>query len=336
MKQPYLVDVPVKTNIWIRPDLQRRQFEVIRRARPSELFIISDGGRNDEEWKRINESRDMFDSEIDWECKVHKYYADHNYGMYATDDFTNQVLWSQVDRCVILEDDILPSVSFFEYCRELLEKYKDDTRISLICGMNHEGISENVTADYLFTRYGSIWGVARWKRTVDDYQKTGYQHDPYAMECLKELLLSQGRKSHWKHIEEVAQKNAYDGHIPGDEYYMNLAGYAQNQLMIVPKKNLISNIGCDAHAAHSDSLDRLPKGIRRVFNMETYELEFPLKHPDYVFPDLGYEKRRNRIMAMDHPMVLAWRALERSWLILTHDGPDALKKKIQAVRGSEN
>lgn len=334
--KPFLVDVPVKTNIWIRPDLQRKQFEVIRQARPSELFLISDGGRNEDEWNRINQSRHMFDTEIDWECKVHRCYADRNYGMYATDAYTNDVIWSNVDRCVILEDDILPSVSFFEYCRELLEKYKDDTRISLICGMNHEGISEDVTSDYLFSRYGSIWGVARWKRTVEDYQKAGYKTDPYAQQCLKEWILAQGHPSHWKQIQKVIANNAYDGHIPGDEYFMNLAGYLQNQVMIVPKKNLISNIGCDAHAAHSDSLDRLPRGIRRVFNMKTYELEFPLKHPEYVIPDLGYEKRRNRIMALDHPAVESARMLERSWLILIHDGPKALKKKIQDTLGSEN
>ena len=333
--KPYLVDVPVKTNIWIRPDLQRKQFEVIRQARPSELFLISDGGRNDDEWNRINQSRHMFDTEIDWECKVHRCYADHNYGMYATDAYTNDVIWSHVDRCVILEDDILPSVSFFEYCRELLEKYKDDTRISLICGMNHEGISSDVTADYLFSRYGSIWGVARWKRTVDDYQKAGYKTDPYVQRCLKEWILAQGHPSHWKQIQNVIAHDAYDGHIPGDEYFMNLAGYLQNQVMIVPKKNLISNIGCDAHAAHSDALDRLPRGIRRVFNMKTYELEFPLKHPDYVIPDLAYEQRRNRIMALDHPAVEAQRMIERCWLILIHDGPKALKKKIQDALGSE-
>lgn len=334
--RPFSVDVPVKTNIWIRPDLQRKQFEVIRKARPSELFIISDGGRNEEEWARINESRRMFDTEIDWDCKVHKYYADHNYGMYATDDFTNKVIWSEVDRCVILEDDILPSVSFFEYCRELLEKYKDDLRISMICGMNHEGISQDVTADYLFSRYGSIWGVARWRRTVADYEKASYQTDPYAMRCLKDYLLSQGKKMHWHQINEVVNHQGYDGHIPGDEYFMNLAAYTQHQVMIVPKKNLISNIGCDPHAEHSDSLDRLPKGIRRVFNMQTYELEFPLKHPDYVIPDLEYEKRRNRIMVLDHPWIGAWRKIERASLILKHDGLDTMIRKIRAARGSEN
>ena len=49
----YLVDIPVRINIWIRPECQRRQFEVIKKARPSILFIQSDGGRNDEEWQAI-------------------------------------------------------------------------------------------------------------------------------------------------------------------------------------------------------------------------------------------------------------------------------------------
>lgn len=44
-KKPWLVDVPVKVNIWIRPECQRKQFEALKQARPSILFIQSDGGR---------------------------------------------------------------------------------------------------------------------------------------------------------------------------------------------------------------------------------------------------------------------------------------------------
>ena len=70
-KKPWLVDVPVKVNIWVRPECQRKQFEVIKQARPSILFIQSDGGRNEQEWKIINEHRKMFDTEIDWDCTVY-------------------------------------------------------------------------------------------------------------------------------------------------------------------------------------------------------------------------------------------------------------------------
>lgn len=128
--KPYLVDVPVKINIWTRPECQRKQFEVIKQARPSILFVTSDGGRNEREWQLIYQNRKIYDEEIDWDCKVYKLYMDHNLGMYAMGEKRTELIWNTVDRCIMLEDDILPSVSFFQYCAELLEKYKDDERIN--------------------------------------------------------------------------------------------------------------------------------------------------------------------------------------------------------------
>lgn len=111
--KPYLVDVPVKINIWIRPECQRRQFEIIKQARPSILFVTSDGGRNEKEWELIKQNRKIYDEEIDWECKVYKLYMDHNLGLYAMGKERENLIWNTVDRCIMLEDDILPSVSFF-------------------------------------------------------------------------------------------------------------------------------------------------------------------------------------------------------------------------------
>lgn len=47
-----------------------------------------------------------------------------------------EYIWKHVNRCIFLEDDQIPSVTFFHFCSELLEKYKDDERIEMICGNN--------------------------------------------------------------------------------------------------------------------------------------------------------------------------------------------------------
>ena len=73
--------------------------------------------------------------------------------------------------------------------------------------------------------------------------------------------------------------------------------YAQNRLQIIPKVNMISNIGATEDSAHADNIKLLPRGLREVFNMQTYEMSFPMKHAEYVIPDIEYEKKRNRIMA---------------------------------------
>jgi len=165
----FLVDVPVKVNIWTRPSCQRRQFEVIKQARPSILILQSDGGRNESEWVAILENRRIYDKEVDWECTIHRLYEDHNNGMYAMAKKTAQFIWSHYDRCVFLEDDHIPAVSFFRFCAELLERYKDDTRVNLICGANQIEKNKDCTSDYFFSRASCISGIATWKRVIDNW-----------------------------------------------------------------------------------------------------------------------------------------------------------------------
>ena len=328
----YLIDVPVMVFLWIRPEFQRRQFEIIKQAKPSTLFVISDGGRTEEEWKNIRINREMYDTEIDWDCKVYKFYSDVNLGTYGIMIKQHELIWSHVDRCIILEDDILPSLSFFPFCAELLEKYKDDERIYMICGMNHEGISEGVSSDYFFSRYGSIWGIATWKRFYQEYYDFRYKDDPYTLKAL-ERLAEHNMPGHEKQIASVAKHGRYDGHIPGDEYYMSLAVYSQNQLLIIPRKNMITNIGCDPNAEHSTNIENLPKGIRRVFNMIRWETSFPLKHPDFVFPDLRYEQVRNRIMAFGHPVIMAYRNAEAVYRNIKNGNGDYVRSRLSKLIG---
>ncbi len=333
--KPFLVDVPVRVNIWIRPECQKRQFEVLKKARPSIMFLQSDGGRNEKEWEAINLNRKLFDECIDWDCTVYKIYETENHGLYTMGRKVSDFIWQRVDRCVFLEDDILPSVSFFEFCAELLERYKDDTRIDCICGMNHLGRSENVTADYFFSRQGSIWGTATWKRAVQMRDKEiSYKDDPYILD-----LLSQRTKHNptfRKKIFGYAGNPNYNGHVADTEFFRSFAMYGYNQLQIIPKINLISNIGCTEDSAHSDSLENLPRGMRKIFNMETYELKFPLKHTSFVIPDVEYEKKRNRIMGYNTPFITLYRKSVRAIKKILHGDIKGVLKKLFGAKVNES
>ena len=136
-------------------------------------------------------------------------------------------------------------------------------------------------------------------------------------------------KEHWKEIESVAKTGIYSGHVPADEFFCSFSNYGQNQVLIIPKKNLICNIGVGSDAEHGDSLRRLPKAIRQVYYMQTYEIEFPLKHTNYVIPDEYYEKERNKILGVGHPLRSFYRKIERIFLVLLDFDFVYLVKKIK-------
>lgn len=325
--RPYLVDLPVSVMIWTRPELQRMQFDVIAQARPSVLFLISDGGRNERERELINQSRSVF-NEIDWNCTVHEIFFDSNQGMYSINKQVSPYKWGQADRMVLLEDDIIPSVDYFRFCAEMLDKYENDLRILGVCGMNHEGVSELVDGDYLFSREASIWGMAIWRRTIEN-RNFDYSNNEYALKAITEA--SRLNPDFQKRLVGYANSEVYEGHVAAGEFWYAFDVFAQNQLYIVPKKNLISNRGCSAASAHADDLKLLPKGIQRVFNMETYSLCFPLKHPAFVTPDIRYQKAVYRIMGVGHPMITLHRKLSRALRIFVFKGPKSLLSKAISV-----
>lgn len=323
-----LVELPVFVRIWIRPNLQREQFEIIREARPSVLFLVSDGGRNDDERERIAQSRAVFD-DIDWDCDVYQLYWCMNVGMYTSASQSADFIWERADRCVWLEDDIMPSVSAFRFWAEMLDKYEDDKRVLGVCAMNHEGISEDVKSDYFFSREASIWGMGIWRRTYN-IRSLGFEfaNDPYLINRMEENASLNPDFN--RRLRGYASGSLYEGHAATGEFWNAFSALVANQLYIVPKKNMISNRGCRADSAHADEIRLLPKGMRRVFDMERHELEFPLKEPLYIVPDIRYQKAVYRIMGVGHPLVIFHRRVQRALRILVFRGPSALLRKLKS------
>ncbi len=317
-KQNYLVDVPVQFNIWIRPQCQKQQWAVIHEAKPSQLFIVSDGGRNEKEWNAIRENRAMVENGIDWDCKVTKIYFDSNQGMYQTAIQAYKIIWSMVDRCIFMEDDIVPAVSWFRFCAELLERYKNDTRVNMICGMNHLGNYERPSSDYFFSTQGSIWGYATWKRVYDHYYDFSYGKDPYVLD-----LLNHETKNHQvfqKKIDAYAKDEYYQGHVAFEEFFQEFGIYGYHQLNIVPTRNMISNVGATEDSAHFADLKKLPKQIRNLFGMKRYELEGEIRHPSYVIPDYYYDAKVHEIMADEGTWNRTKRFIEAKYLYLANGG----------------
>lgn len=307
-KKTFLVDVPVKVNIWIRTRCQRKQFEVIKQARPSILILQSDGGRNESEWEAIRENRRMYDEEVDWECTIHKLYEDHNNGLYTMVQKTNRFIWSHYDRCISLEDDHIPAVSFFQFCAELLERYKDDTRVNLICGANQIEKNEDCTSDYFFSRAACISGTATWKREIENRDnKFSYGKDPYIMKLLKQRC--HRNVALWEQFKGYASDSHFGGHIAGSEFYYGLDFMAQNQLCIIPKNNMMCCIGTGDDATHGIDKRIMEKSTAALYDMPTYEVSFPLKHPAYVIPDEFHAKKIYRIFGNGYPWLSRWRKL---------------------------
>lgn len=303
------IDVAVLILFFNRPKLLEKVFEQVRLAKPSKLYLFQDGAREGREDDVINvqKCREVV-ADIDWECEVHRNYQKENNGCDPSEYLAQKWMFETEEMGIVLEDDDVPSQSFFHFCKELLEKYKDDQRINMICGMNNCEVSEHCPYDYLFSTSGAITGWASWKRVIDEWtEHIDFVDDEYTVNQFKSIY--QKRLNVDSYVEHCRKCN--DSGIAYYEAILSGNALPQSRLNIVPKKNLISNIGNDGESTHgAASLNLLPKGIRRIFNMKTYDYEFPLKHPPFVMEDMEFLKRINRIMAKGYPLVGFYRRCE--------------------------
>lgn len=270
-------DVPVAIFNFNRPELTRRVFDVVRQIRPARMLIIADGPRasNPEDINLCAEVRSIFD-EIDWSCEVSRNYSNTNMGSFRRNSTGLEWVFENVEEAIILEDDCLPELSFFPYCKELLERYRDEARVGVISGNSFVqiDINEENASSYMFSSYALTWGWATWKRVWKQVDLTmEWWSAESGASMLSTLFPRADEWQYWhrifQEIDNGKRKNAWD-------YQLILSQFRHSQLCAIPEVNLVSNIGHGEGATHCKDTSS------PLASIGTEELRFPLIHPEIV------------------------------------------------------
>jgi hypothetical protein len=262
--------------IFNRPEHSRRVIEALRQAKPTRLFVAADGPRvsHPEDIKKCWLARQAV-TDIDWPCEVKTQYLDENLGCGLAVSSATSWFFGHVEQGIILEDDCVPHPHFFPFCNELFERYADDERIMRIAGLSPYP-PRNYPYDYHFSRRFHCSGWGTWRRA--------WRHFSYELNGIdKGEFLEMVRTYYPFHFGRAAKlkkfSEAKSGVLNTCAFRWEVACYAQNGLTIVPEQNLITNIGYGDAATHT-------RCVNPVFaNLETHPLEFPLRHPPFVYAD---------------------------------------------------
>ena len=264
-------NTPVVFLIFRRPDLTAQVFEAIRQAQPTKLLVVADGPRSEAEAQLCQQTRSVID-QIDWNCEVLRNYSDVNLGCRRRVSSGLDWAFSEVEEAIILEDDCLPHPLFFDFCEELLAKYRDDERIMHVGGTNILGEWKSDFQSYHFSHYSGIWGWASWRRAWQHYDVDMKLWQMVSKkEVAKDILQRSKNVEFWAQTFQATHKQEIDTW----DYQWVFAQWIQNGLGIIPEVNLISNIGFRADATHTT--------IENLFSrLETKKINFPLKHPPFI------------------------------------------------------
>lgn len=270
---------PIVLFIFNRPDLAKKQMEVLRKIQPQKLFIVSDAPRSGvlKEDELVDATRNVFEN-IPWECTVRKNYSERNLG--CDKRITSGLDWvfEQVEEAIILEDDCIPRVDFFLFCEELLDRYKNNLKVYYISGTNP--IKKYAfKKSYAFTYRGITWGWATWRRAWKSFNY-GLFLESWNEEKVKKIewpYLMPGDVKKW--IGQL-DRNRVNGIMPWDFcwFWHTMKNHG---LSIVPNVNMIENVGFRSDATHTSAKNEKYDGT-------TSAMAFPLRHPESVKFDKRY------------------------------------------------
>lgn len=293
------LDVPVVLFTFKRVDKTLEVLERIALTKPLKLYILSDYGRNEEEIDRVNTLRLKIEQRVNWDCELIKKYASKNIGVYENIGMGAKWVLEREKYAIFLEDDNLPELSFFSFCKEMLEKYYDDTRVLWICGTNYlKQYTPEDGSSYVFTKHMLPCGWASWGHKFNKFYDGNLEllqdknlRERVRFENQDRALLMQDLDN-WnrelRYIKKGEQPTSWD-------YQMSFSMRIHGLYAIVPKFNQITNIGVDIDSIHGgNTYDYIM--TRRFCGLPTKELDFPLKHPKVVLSDLLFEKLTGKII----------------------------------------
>lgn len=332
MKEKALVDISVLLIFFNRPEPFSLVFEQVKKARPSRLFLYQDGPRDEKDLEGIKRCRDIA-ADIDWECDVHTFYQHENKGCDPSEYIAQKWAFSHTDKCIVIEDDDVPVVSFFQFCKELLDRYEHDPRVWMISGFNHEEVTHDADGDYFFTEVMSIWGWATWKRVVDTWDgEYGFLDDPEKVSVLEKIIREKKQRSDFL---DFCRQHKSTGK-PHYETILWASMLLNNGVAIMATRNMINNIGVSADSTHfAAPAHMLPRGYRRIFTMGRHDVEFPLRHPVTVIANKRHKDAVYRILAWDRPMIKVLRSFEEFIINLRYGNfrniNNAVNKRIKKL-----
>jgi hypothetical protein len=299
-----LFNIPVVFFIYKRIETTKQVFDTICKIKPKKLYLIADGPKSEDLFEVCKEIREYIENNISWNCNLVRIYSEQNLGLAKRVSTGLSEVFAHEESAIILEDDTLPNLSFFEFCEELLLHYAENHRIGHISGCNFYPEIFNSDDSYVFSSFINVWGWATWRRSWKnfDLSMSSWRYDN------KDLLLNKWCVSQ---RQKKGLRKMFDLHCENDDpwawsYQWIYSCWKNNALSIIPRENLVSNLGIGPDATNTTSSVTLQK-----FPKTTQSMTFPLLHPE-IDRDQNFDKRY--LKASKTPFTRTLKNIVKSWL----------------------
>jgi GR25 family glycosyltransferase involved in LPS biosynthesis len=259
-------------------------------ARESDLYIFSDGARNEQERLKVNAIRKYLKT-IDGFKSVTIFESEGNKGLANSIISGVCRILKTHEKVIILEDDLITTPNFLDFMNQALDYYQEEKRVQSISGYSLS-LQDKSKSVYFQTRPGS-WGWATWKDRWDPdiFNKVelrkAIQADPAV---LKRFKKSCGNDIASMLMGSINNKN--------DSWYVRWAfdHFRKEHYTVFPAYSFVQNIGFNPEGTHCNGINpyiSIPAdGQLRNFNLES--LQVPDQKTNRKF--LSYFSKKHKII----------------------------------------
>ena len=231
-----------------RPLLFKNVIDKLLHLKIPKIYIHIDGPRPENiDDQQAQNQINLIVSNLVYDPSVSSIYLKRNilnrgckYGVYEA------ITWafSKEDSLIILEDDVVPSGIFFDYCNRMLTRYRNNESISMISGVNFGKVQKTSYKTNIF----STWGWATWRDRWSDFdlELRSFNEDAFDWPQIRSLQ-NRGYVEYWRTIIKLCRA----GKLDTWDYQWVAHNWQKNRCSINPAVSLVENVGYGEHATHT-------------------------------------------------------------------------------------
>lgn len=233
-------------------------------ALESELFIFSDGPKDEAGANKINEVRKYLKT-ISGFKKITIYESPKNKGLANSIISGVRQIINQYGKVIVLEDDLITSSNFLDFMNQALDFYNGHPKIHSVSGYSLNLPSlKNHHKDYYFGYRASSWGWGTWKEKWESIDWKVKEYKKFRRNPLKQIQFMRGGSDMPRML-----KSQMTGRIDSWAIRWCFDQFLKDQFTVFPSTSKVVSIGFGANATHTKRTKRfdtiIDEGKQRQF-----------------------------------------------------------------------
>lgn len=237
---------PVLLFVYNRPQHTRQLLESLltnKEAAESELFIYSDGPKDENDRAAVDEVR-RYVRQIEGFAAVRLTERKQNQGLASNIIDGVTTVAGQYGRVIVLEDDLRVSPYFLKFMNDALETYRDEPRVGHIQACDYT--RSPILPDTFLIKWTGSWGWATWDRAWKLFNPDGAE----LLRQLEERKLTKTFDFNGKYGYTRMLRKQVEGKNNSWAIRWNASLFLKDVLSLNVGKALVQNNGFDGTGTH--------------------------------------------------------------------------------------